>query len=331
MLKSNKSFYYLRRRAAPGIVEAVNALGEPGIALEREPDRLYPQTSLAAHVVGYTDVDGKGVAGIERALNDQLSDSGEPRPSGPTVDLQPHPAGDGARAPVRHDQILGQGRRGRDHGHPYRRSPGADVAAAAQSQCCRAGLSRSALQPRDAGRLGAWVDLQAVHGRDGHGQRASSRASARCTSARTTFTAYGKVIHDTHPYGRACSVAEIMKESSNIGSAQIADQVGATRQRAFLDKMGFLERSRNRTSGEGAAVDCPARLGSVGRHDGRLRPRPRGQPAPSRQRLCDLVQRRHLSPADDPQGRQGPCRSARAVASSPRKRATRCARCCGWS
>jgi len=57
------------------------------------------------------------------------------------------------------------------------------------------------------------------------------------------FPAYGKVIHDTHPYGRACSVAEIMKESSNIGSAQIAAQVGATRQRAFLDKMGFLKRS----------------------------------------------------------------------------------------
>jgi cell division protein FtsI (penicillin-binding protein 3) len=39
-----------------------------------------------------------------------------------------------------------------------------------------------------------------------------------------------------------CSVAEIMKESSNIGTAQIADQLGAKRQKAFLDKMGFLNR-----------------------------------------------------------------------------------------
>ena len=75
MLRSNKSFFYLRRRAAPGVVEAVNAIGEPGLALEREPDRLYPQTSLAAHVIGYTDVDGKGTAGIEWALNDKLSDA----------------------------------------------------------------------------------------------------------------------------------------------------------------------------------------------------------------------------------------------------------------
>ena len=50
----------------------------------------------------------------------------------------------------------------------------------------------------------------------------------------------GRTINDTHPFGRACSVAEIMKESSNIGTAQIAQQLGATRQKAFLDKMGFL-------------------------------------------------------------------------------------------
>jgi len=52
---------------------------------------------------------------------------------------------------------------------------------------------------------------------------------------------YGQTIHDTHPYGRPCSVAEIMKESSNIGTAQIADQLGASRQKAFLKKMGFLD------------------------------------------------------------------------------------------
>src|SRR5213075_2060245 len=74
LLKSNKPFFYLRRRAAPALVEAVNALGEPGLAIQREPDRLYPQTSLAAHVIGYTDVDGHGVAGMERAFDSYLAD-----------------------------------------------------------------------------------------------------------------------------------------------------------------------------------------------------------------------------------------------------------------
>ena len=75
MMRSGKSFFYLRRRASPNLVEAVNAIGEPGLSLDREPDRLYPQTSLAAHVIGYTDVDGNGVAGIERAYDEQLANA----------------------------------------------------------------------------------------------------------------------------------------------------------------------------------------------------------------------------------------------------------------
>src|SRR3982750_2002893 len=75
LLRSGKPFFYLRRRASPALVEAVNALGEPGLAIQREPDRLYPQTTLAAHVLGYTDIDGHGVAGMERAFDKYLSDA----------------------------------------------------------------------------------------------------------------------------------------------------------------------------------------------------------------------------------------------------------------
>jgi cell division protein FtsI/penicillin-binding protein 2 len=75
MLRSGKNFFYLRRRAAPEVVEAVNALGEPGISLDREPERLYPQTSLAAHVIGFTNIDGHGASGAELAFDKQLSDA----------------------------------------------------------------------------------------------------------------------------------------------------------------------------------------------------------------------------------------------------------------
>src|SRR6476620_5546363 len=74
LLKSNKTFFYLRRRASPTLVEAVNAIGEPGLAIQREPDRLYPETSLAAHVLGFTDIDGHGAGGVERAFDKYLSD-----------------------------------------------------------------------------------------------------------------------------------------------------------------------------------------------------------------------------------------------------------------
>ncbi|GAA4764622.1 penicillin-binding protein 2 [Stakelama sediminis] len=67
-------FTYLARRALPETVERVNAIGEPGIAFGREPERLYPQSTLAAHVLGFVGADGHGLRGIERSLDARLTD-----------------------------------------------------------------------------------------------------------------------------------------------------------------------------------------------------------------------------------------------------------------
>lgn len=74
MLNSGGSFAYLKRRALPELVNAVNALGEPAIEFQREPDRLYPQSAMAAHVLGYLDAQGRGVAGMEKVLDARLTD-----------------------------------------------------------------------------------------------------------------------------------------------------------------------------------------------------------------------------------------------------------------
>lgn len=76
LLNSGGSFAWLRRRALPELVKSVNALGEPGIEMMREPDRLYPQSSLAAHVLGYLSSDGTGGWGMERVLDDELLSPG---------------------------------------------------------------------------------------------------------------------------------------------------------------------------------------------------------------------------------------------------------------
>jgi cell division protein FtsI (penicillin-binding protein 3) len=242
MLKSGKSFYYLRRRAAPGVVEAVNALGEPGIALEREPDRLYPQTSLAAHVIGYTTIDGHGVAGMERAYDKRLSD--------PATRGQPLQLSISARIQqaMEHELLTAMTK--------FSAKGAAGVIMDIHTGEVLALTSLPQLNPNAAGQgtdearfnratlgvfeLGSTFKPFTVAMAMDSGIIKSFGKMYNCPH---DFPAYGKVIHDTHPYGRACSVAEIMKESSNIGSAQIAAEVGATRQRAFLDKMGFLKRS----------------------------------------------------------------------------------------
>ncbi|BAK65262.1 cell division protein FtsI [Sphingobium sp. SYK-6] len=74
-LTSGSQWNYLRTRALPREVAAVNALGEIGIEFPREPERLYPQRTLAAHLVGFVDRDGHGAMGVERAFDNRLLDA----------------------------------------------------------------------------------------------------------------------------------------------------------------------------------------------------------------------------------------------------------------
>jgi cell division protein FtsI (penicillin-binding protein 3) len=241
MLRSGRSFYYLRRRASPGLVAAINSLGEPGLALQREPDRLYPQLSLAAHVVGYTDVDGKGNAGIERAFDEQLRDParrGQPIVTSISSRIQQaleHELNDA----MIHFSAIGA----------------AGVVMDIHTGELLALTSLPQLNPNAAGQgspearfnratlgvyeLGSTFKPFTVAMAMDSGIIKSFGQMYNCPNA---LHVAGRTINDTHPMGRACSVAEIMKESSNIGTAQIADQIGPTRQKEFLRKMGFLDK-----------------------------------------------------------------------------------------
>lgn len=252
MLRSDKSFYYLRRRAAPGVVEAVNALGEPGIALEREPDRLYPQTSLAAHVIGYTDIDGHGVAGMERAFDERLSDPktrGEPLQLSISSRIQQALEHELLEAMTHFSAIGAAGVIMDIHtGEVLAMTslPQLNPNAAGQGSP-EARFNRATLGVYEMG--STFKPFTVAMAMDS----GIMKNFGQMYSCPKELHAYGHTIHDTHPYGRMCSVAEIMKESSNIGTAQIADQLGASRQKVFLKKMGFLDpvqielRERGRT------------------------------------------------------------------------------------
>lgn len=75
-IKNEASFIYLKRKVDPKIVERIRALQLEGIVYEEEPQRFYPQKTLAAHVLGRVDRDGLGQSGIERSYDTVLG--GEP-------------------------------------------------------------------------------------------------------------------------------------------------------------------------------------------------------------------------------------------------------------
>jgi cell division protein FtsI (penicillin-binding protein 3) len=72
-LKSDKPSY-LRKRVLPEEANHVFALGEPALEFPRENQRYYPQGSLAANVLGFVDLAGKGHVGMEQVLEPRLLD-----------------------------------------------------------------------------------------------------------------------------------------------------------------------------------------------------------------------------------------------------------------
>jgi cell division protein FtsI (penicillin-binding protein 3) len=241
LLRSNKPFFYLRRRASPALVEAVNAIGEPGLAIDREPDRLYPQTTLAAHVLGFTGIDGHGGGGAERAFDKVLLD---PATRGAPVVLSIDSRVQQALetelgASMQHFSAIGAAGVVMDvhTGEVLAMTsmptfnPNAPGQGTPDQMFNRAALGvfelGSTFKPFT---LAMAMDSGVVSG------------PSQIMNCPEVLPAYGHLIHDTHPFGRQCSIAEVMMESSNIGMAQIADKLGTARQKAWLKRMGFLDK-----------------------------------------------------------------------------------------
>ena len=65
-------FVYLARQISPQIADYVKQLGLKGIVLEDEARRFYPRVEETAHLIGYTNIDGEGIEGIEKSFNSLL-------------------------------------------------------------------------------------------------------------------------------------------------------------------------------------------------------------------------------------------------------------------
>ena len=67
-----KRFLYLQRQGTPELAEKVRALRIPGVHVDREYKRYYPAAEVTTHLVGFTNLDGKGQEGLELAYEDWL-------------------------------------------------------------------------------------------------------------------------------------------------------------------------------------------------------------------------------------------------------------------
>ena len=233
-------FRYIERRVLPSDAKRVNAIGEPGVIIDREPERLYPNIGMGASVLGYTGVDGKGEAGVERAFDERLS----------RADMR------GTPLQVSIDSRIQQAM---EHELATAMATFSAIGAAGVVMDIRSGevlalASLPQLNPNDpgAGSMDARFN-RATLGVYELGSTFKPFTVAMAMEA-GVVKSFGDIwdcthdlrigrfsISDTHPFRRRASVAEIMMESSNIGTAQIARAVGAPTQQAYLRKLGFME------------------------------------------------------------------------------------------
>ena len=240
LLNSQSNFVYLARRALPELVVAVNGLGEPGIEPSREPERLYPQTAMAGHVLGWTDSEGHGVAGMERVLEERLTAAatrGQPVALAIDSRVQATIEAELASA-VASMQAEG----------------GTGIVLDVRTGEVVALASAPTFNPNAAGRS----DPSALYNRATMGVYelgstfkpitvAAAMEAGVVTSMQQRWGASAPIpigrfrISDDHPLGRPVNIPELMVHSSNIATAHIADAMGAERMQAAFRALGFDE------------------------------------------------------------------------------------------
>ncbi|HPU15191.1 MAG TPA: penicillin-binding protein 2, partial [Polymorphobacter sp.] len=240
-LTARNSFRYISRRVLPEQAKRINDLGEPAITLEREPERLYPNLNLAAHVLGYA-VDGTGKVGIEKAFDRSLSDpSTRGTPMHLSIDARVQQALESELAAVMLDQ----------------RADGAGgIVLDVDTGEVIAMASLPDFNPNAPGRSDPSTFYNKVtYGVYELGSTFKTLTIAMAldagviTSMSQKYDASrplriaGYTIHDDHALNRPETVPEIFIHSSNIGTARIAAELGRDRQRVYLERLGLFQKA----------------------------------------------------------------------------------------
>ncbi|MCO5069866.1 MAG: penicillin-binding protein 2 [Rhizobiaceae bacterium] len=247
-LKSGTGFVWLRRQLSPRQQADIMALGIPGVGFRTEKRRFYPGGDTASHILGLVNIDNKGIAGIEKYIDDQgladlqasgLATERDLRPVRLSVDLRVQH--------VVHDEIVAA--LDRYHaiaaGAVVLNAKTGEVVAMASVPDFDPNNPVSALDKDRLNRMSAGVyemgstikSFTTAMALDSGKVNLNSRfdASRPITIGRQT-------IRDFHGKHRVLSVPEVFIYSSNIGSAREADVVGIEGHREFLHRLGLLDR-----------------------------------------------------------------------------------------
>ncbi len=251
--EGDRRFLWIRRQISPEQMQAVHDIGSPGLLFGPREMRLYPNGPIAAHILGgasygregVASAEVIGVAGVERKFDGFLRDpANEGAPLQLSLDLSVQAAA---------EQVL-------TGGMSIMNAKGASsVLMDIHTGEIVSLVSLPDFDPNNRPRVATTGDQsdsplfnRAVQGVYELGSVFKIFTTAQAmelglVNPNTMIDTQGPLtwgrfrIRDFHDYGPELSTTDVIVESSNIGTARIAMQIGAERQRAFLGALGFLE------------------------------------------------------------------------------------------
>lgn len=249
----DRKFLWIRRQLSPEQLQAVHDIGSPGLLFGPREMRLYPNGPIAAHVLGgasygregVSSAEVIGVAGVEKYFDDFLRNpANEGAPLELSIDLTVQAAA---------EQVL-------HGGMTLMNAKGAtSVLMDIHSGEVLSMVSLPDFDPNNRPRVLTTGDQsdsplfnRAVQGVYELGSTFKIFAVAQAmelelVNPNTLIDTSGPLewgrfkIRDFRDYGDELSTTDVIVKSSNIGTARVAMMIGADRQRAFLDDLGFLE------------------------------------------------------------------------------------------
>jgi len=237
-LASDRSFVWIRRNLTPTQQFEINRLGIPGLDFEAEERRVYPHGRLAGHIVGFTNVDNLGLAGIEQSMDAAIA--GAKTPLQLSID-------------IRVQQIVRQELASQIE--KFKAIGGGAIVLDVRTGEVVSMVSLPDFDPNAPAQapdetrfnritLGVY-ELGSVFKIFNHAIALETGAASmsKTYDARKPIRISRFRISDFHPENRVLTVPEIFKVSSNIGSAKMALDIGSERQRQYLGHLGLLRRT----------------------------------------------------------------------------------------
>lgn len=248
-LSSDKTFIWIARHLTPQQRLAVLNLGIPGLSFTADQKRIYPQGNLAAHVVGYTDVDNKGIAAVEASMDTRLRQ--DPTPLKLSLDLRmQHIARDELAQGIQEFGAAGGCAVIMDirTGEILSMVSGPDFDPNHPQQASADGLfNKATLGIYEVGSIMKVINT-------------AMALETGTVTLKTRFDATQPLkvgrfkVTDFKGKNAWMNVAEIFVHSSNIGSAKMALAAGATKQKAFFKHLGLFNAPKFEISEMGAPM-----------------------------------------------------------------------------